>query len=73
MLSFSLNVSTISKTYLKSNTEVVDCKFYQSGQVYAFVVFEGVHPFSNDKFIDYSKLKELADKNFKFDEWWKVF
>ena len=25
-------------------------------------------PFPNDKFLDFSKLKEFADNNFKFDE-----
>ena len=27
-----------------------------------------LNPFPNDKFLDWSKLKEFADDNFKFDE-----
>ena len=31
------------------------------------------NPFPNDKMLDYSKLKEFADNNFKFDENSRMF
>ena len=56
MYLFSHNVffpfREFSTIFFKS--EIVICTFF--------------NPFPNDKFLDWSKLKELADNNFKFDE-----
>ena len=57
-----------TKIIILSTFILLSALCFKFGPVLNFVVWLRVNPLPDDKILDWSKLKQSADDNFKFDE-----
>ena len=66
--SILVNIDIISGSYVNGTTKSTIYSFFPKVSPGYKIIESPVNPFPNDNILQWSKLKELADNNFEFDE-----